>query len=63
MKGVAGEDDKFSDLVIAANFANSSSVLKLDNPKMRAINSLLMVGTISTAIVTLITPVFISYPC
>ena len=56
LKGVVNEEDKFSDVVLAANFARSKPVLHLDNPKMKSINSILMFSKVVNSITMLTVP-------
>ncbi len=61
LKDAAGKDDKFADVVIAANFVSSPPVLKLDDPKMRQANTLLMVYNLAFASIAIVVPIFTMY--
>jgi len=56
LKDVANEDDKFSDIVLAANFVRMKPILTLDNPQMRSLNSLLTLSKVVNTMTVLITP-------
>jgi hypothetical protein len=61
MKDIVGEEDKFADLVLAVNFANSTSILKLEDPAMKMVNALLTFNALSTVAMMAIAPIFVIY--
>jgi hypothetical protein len=61
LKDVVGNEDKFADLVIAANFANSNAILKLESPKMSKVNALLTFNVLSTTAMMAIAPIMMLY--
>lgn len=61
MKDVTSAEDKFADLVLAVNFANAKSILKLEDPGMKMANTLLAFNTLSTVAMMAMAPVFVIY--
>jgi hypothetical protein len=56
LKDVASEDDKFSDVVLAANMINVKPILTLDNPQMKSINSLLVFSKVVNTLTFILIP-------
>lgn len=61
LKGVASQNDKFADLVIAANFANSSASLRLTSSNMKKLDNIVNIHRISTAAILAAVPIFMVY--
>jgi hypothetical protein len=61
MKDIIGNEDKFSDIVLATSFANSSAILKLEDPRMQMANLFISVSTFSTVGMVAIVPIFMIY--
>jgi hypothetical protein len=61
LKDVISPEDKFADLVLAVNFANSRAILKLEDPAMKMVNTLIAVNMLSTLAMIAIMPVFAIY--
>lgn len=61
MKDVAGTEDKFSDLVVAVNFAKCKPILSLDNPRMASALAISSLNTLITAGTALMIPGLLGY--
>jgi hypothetical protein len=61
LKNVVEENDKYADLVIAANFINSKAILKLENEINKKANLLIALGTVASMAVVAIVPILVFY--